>query len=188
MGILNAQRRVIYMERQKTLFAKPSETVKILREYHQTTIQNIVDAQITDAGLNSEKIVEKIVQFFPSLAGVITSNDMKNLDQEGAVGYLSGKISQMLDAKIQETDEKAKVSGNPAGSLARTIKYITLVSIDNAWSDHLQNMENLKESVILRKYQNLDPVAEYRNDSFEMFQGLENKMRFNTVFSLWQSL
>jgi preprotein translocase subunit SecA len=49
-------------------------------------------------------------------------------------------------------------------------------------------MEDLKESVILRKYQNLDPVAEYREESFSLFQGLEDKMRFNAVYSLWQSL
>jgi len=72
-------------------------------------------------------------------------------------------------------------------SLARSANYITLVSMDNAWSDHLQNMENLKEAVILRKYQNLDPVAEYKNEAFNLFQGLQDKMRFNTIFSLWQS-
>ena len=60
--------------------------------------------------------------------------------------------------------------------------------MDNAWSDHLQNMENLKETVILRKYQGLDPVAEYKEAAFKMFEGLENTMRFNTVYSLWQSL
>lgn len=186
--ILNAQRRVIYKERQETLFATPDETVKILRDYHQTTIQNIVEAQFTDADVDVDKIVEKIIQFFPSLAGVVTSSDIKNLDQEGTIGYLGGKVNELLDAKIEETEEKGKASGNPAGALARSMKYITLVSIDNAWSDHLQNMENLKETVILRKYQNLDPVAEYRKDSFDIFQGLENNMKFNTVFSLWQSL
>ena len=60
--------------------------------------------------------------------------------------------------------------------------------MDNAWSDHLQAMENLKESVILRKYQGLDPVAEYSNEGFQLFQGLEDTMRLNAVFSLWQSL
>jgi len=60
--------------------------------------------------------------------------------------------------------------------------------MDNAWSDHLQNMENLKETVILRKYQDRDPVAEYKESSFKMFEGLENVMRLNTVYSFWQSL
>jgi preprotein translocase subunit SecA len=67
-------------------------------------------------------------------------------------------------------------------------KEIELVTQDNAWSDHLQAMENMKEAVILRQYQNLNPVQEYRNKVFTLFKGLEDTMQFNAVFSLGQSL
>lgn len=60
--------------------------------------------------------------------------------------------------------------------------------MDNAWSDHLQNMVNLQENVYLRKFQNLNPADEYKRESLEMFEGLLDKMRLNTIFSLWQSL
>jgi preprotein translocase subunit SecA len=60
--------------------------------------------------------------------------------------------------------------------------------MDNAWSDHLQNMENLKENVFLRKYQDLNPADEYKRESLAMFEGLLDKMRLNSIFSLWQSL
>ena len=60
--------------------------------------------------------------------------------------------------------------------------------MDNAWSDHLQNMENLKESVVLRKYEGLDSVTAYKNEAFVLFQGLTDTMRNNAVYSLWQSL
>ena len=60
--------------------------------------------------------------------------------------------------------------------------------MDNAWSDHLQNMVNLQENVYLRKYQDLDPADEYKRESLEMFEGLLDKMRLNSIFSLWQSL
>ena len=49
-------------------------------------------------------------------------------------------------------------------------------------------MVNLQENVYLRKYQNLDPADEYKRESLEMFEGLLDKMRLNTVYSLWQSL
>jgi preprotein translocase subunit SecA len=42
--------------------------------------------------------------------------------------------------------------------------------------------------VILKKYQGRDPVQEYRNEAFTLFEKLEATMRFNAVFSLWQSL
>merc|ERR1711966_133557 len=87
-----------------------------------------------------------------------------------------------------EQEKKAKEDGRPAGSLARSANYVTLVSMDNAWSDHLQNMVNLQENVYLRKYQDLDPADEYKRESLAMFEGLLDKMRLNSIFSLWQSL
>lgn len=81
-----------------------------------------------------------------------------------------------------------KADGREPGSLARSANYITLVSMDNAWSDHLQNMVNLQENVYLRKYQELNPADEYKREALEMFEGLLDKMRLNTIFSLWQSL
>ena len=48
-----------------------------------------------------------------------------------------------------------------------------------------KNMENLEESVILRKYQNLDPIfMEYRNEAFHLFQEAQ-RCNSNTVFSLY---
>ena len=73
-------------------------------------------------------------------------------------------------------------------NLGRSSNYITLVTMDNAWSDHLQAMENLKESVVLRQFQGLDPLKEYEGEAFGLFKNLENTMRFNAVFSLWQSI
>jgi preprotein translocase subunit SecA len=49
-------------------------------------------------------------------------------------------------------------------------------------------MENLKESVVLRQFEGRDPQKEYEADAFGLFKGLEDSMRFNAVFSLWQSL
>lgn len=48
-------------------------------------------------------------------------------------------------------------------------------------------MENLKESVVMRKFQGRDPLSEYTADAFTLFKGLEDRMRTNAVYSLWQS-
>ena len=48
-------------------------------------------------------------------------------------------------------------------------------------------MENLKESVVMRQYQGRDPLSEYTTDAFTLFKGLEDRMKFNAVYSLWQS-
>ena len=72
--------------------------------------------------------------------------------------------------------------------MVRRASYITLVTHDNAWSNHLQNMEDMKETVGLRQYQGVDPFTEYQKDAFELYEGLLEQMRFDAVYSLWVSL
>ena len=60
--------------------------------------------------------------------------------------------------------------------------------MDNAWSEHLQYLENLKEAVVVRKFEGKDPLSEYIKEAFDLFQGLEESMQNSAVFSLWQSL
>mmetsp|Transcript_4079 Transcript_4079/g.7828 ORF Transcript_4079/g.7828 Transcript_4079/m.7828 type:complete len:1014 (+) Transcript_4079:168-3209(+) len=187
--VLNSQRQLVYARRQKILFSSLEETLASFRDYNKETVSSIVNAQTSKDGVvNIEKVLEKVIQFFPAAAPFITQDDLAGLDQNGVINFISITVDEIFSKKVEDLDSKAKAQGRPPMSLARSANYINLVTIDNAWSDHLQNMEDLKESVILRKYQNLDPVAEYREESFRLFKGLEDKMKLNAVYSLWQSL
>jgi len=187
--ILNDQRRVIYKRRQDLLFLSTAETLKVISDYNKQTVVDIVSAQTQhDQGINREKVLDKFGQFFPSVTALVKIGEMQTMEREDIIYYLNTAVEEVYQIKIKDLDRKAQQSGKPSGSLSRSANYILLVSIDNAWSDHLQRMEDLKEAVVLRKYQNRDPVAEYRVEALSLFQGLNEKMRFNAIYSLWQSL
>lgn len=159
-GILNDQRRVIYNGREKALFSSLPDTIEIFKVYHSKTVEDIVKAQTSDDGsVNVEKVLEKIGQFFPPVAPLVSSSDIEGLNQESVSKFISVAVDEVFNQKIEELDRKAEESGRPPMSLARSANYINLVTLDNAWSDHLQNMEDLKESVILRKYQVRSRIA-----------------------------
>ncbi|KAL7536953.1 hypothetical protein ACHAWF_005609, partial [Thalassiosira exigua] len=186
--VLDGQRKVFYRRRQGVLFSGPDATLEVMDRYNKETVADIVKAQTEEDGtVKVDKVLEKIGQFFPSVLPVLTASDLSG-SQEEVVSFLNVAVEEIFNAKMDELEKKAKADGRALGSLARSANYIALVSMDNAWSDHLQNMENLKENVFLRKYQDLDPADEYKRESLEMFEGLLDKMRLNTIFSLWQSL
>lgn len=187
--VLNGQRSVYYRRRQELLFSDPEATLKIMDDYNKQTVADIVKAQTNEDGsVKADKVLEKVGQFFPSVLTVVAIDDIVGLKQEEVASFLDIAVEELFKAQVNDLDEKAKTDGRPTGSLARSANYITLVSMDNAWSDHLQSMENLKENVYLRKYQELNPADEYKIESLAMFEGLLDKMRLNTVYSLWQSL
>ena len=187
--VLNTQRRVIYGRRRGVLFSSPTDSLETLKKYNEQTVAEIVKAQTDENGsVNVAMVLEKTFQFFPLVQPLVRESDLAGQDQKTVTAFITVAVDEVFNNKVKEAEEKAKAAGNPPNPVGRSANYITLVTMDNAWSDHLQTMENLKESVILRKYQGLDPVSEYQNESFQLFQGLEDTMRRNAVFSLWQSL
>ena len=184
---LNSQRQVVYERRQNILFSTPEATAEEMKKYNSGTVENIVNAQTDESGIvNVAKVVEKIAMFFPLVP--LKENDLSGNDGKATTEFISNKVNQIFVDKMNETEAAAKAAGRLPMGLARSANYITLVTMDNAWSEHLQNMENLKESVVLRKYEGLDSVTAYRNEAFVLFQGLTDTMRNNAVYSLWQSL
>lgn len=186
--VLNGQRTVIYSRRRDILAKSASDSLELMKEYNKQTVSDIVVAQTEDKTVKVDKVLEKIGQFFPPVAGLVREDDLNGRSPEDVITFISVAVDEVFANKCAEVDKVAIAAGKSPGSLGRSANYITLVSLDNAWSDHLQSMENLKENVILRKYQGLDPVVEYQNEGFTLFKGLENTMRFNAVYSLWQSL
>jgi preprotein translocase subunit SecA len=184
---LNSQRQLIYERRRELLFASPEETIELMKQYHKETTVDIVKAQTGEDGtVNTANVVEKVALFFPGVSiseGSLTSRDAQTITRS-----IMEAINAHFEDRMNEMEAAAKAAGRLPKGLARSANYITLVTMDNAWSDHLQNMENLKEAVILRKYQGLDILTEYRNEAFELFKGLTDKMQNNAVYSLWQSL
>jgi preprotein translocase subunit SecA len=188
-NVLNSQRKVIYSRRRRVLFSDPSESVETLRTYNEQTVAELVSAHTGDDGVvNTSKLLEKVFQFFPSVRSFISEGDIEGKFSEDVKGVLTVAVDEVLKDNTKLLEVRAEEAGNPPNALGRSANYITLVTMDNAWSDHLQAMENLKEAVILRSYQGRDPVAEYENDAFSLFKGLEDTMRRNAVYSLWQSL
>lgn len=153
--ILNDQRRVIYNMRQKALFGSNEEVLEIAIGFNKKTVEDIVKAQTDEESrvVNIEKALEKIGQFFPQVAPLVSIDDLSGMDQNGVTSFVSVAVDEVFKSKIEEAENKAKAEGLPPQLLARTFKYLNLVTMDNAWSDHLQNMEEAKENVVMRQYE-----------------------------------
>jgi preprotein translocase subunit SecA len=188
-NVLNSQRKVVYSRRRRILFADPAVSLETMQAYNEQTVAELVHAQSDEDGtVNTAKLLEKYFQFFPSTRPVVSEIDFAEKNAEDLKSMLTSIVDKIFTENMEQLDTRAKKAGNPPNSLGRSANYITLVTMDNAWSDHLQAMENLKEAVVLRSYQGRDPVSEYENEAFLLFKGLEDTMRRNAVFSLWQSL
>ncbi|GMI46061.1 hypothetical protein TrCOL_g13604 [Triparma columacea] len=171
--VLNGQRLVIYQRRMRML-GRGGEFGDLVSEMAEEVVNDII-AGAGKGGKEVGKIAELLVQFFPQLSGVVG---------EGELGKYKGKGKEMGEFLKIAVGEAVEAKKGTTKEFEKKAQYLTLLALDNAWSQHLNNMESLVESVTLRGYRGLDPKIEYQQDGFELFKGLEGTIRRNAVYSL----
>lgn len=92
----------------------------------------------------------------------------------------------LIDRILEEFDQHmaAKAAQIGGETMRMAERQITLQVLDQLWREHIQNMMRLREGVTLRAFGQRDPLAEYRRDGFEMFDGLLERHRNSVVVVL----
>jgi preprotein translocase subunit SecA len=65
-------------------------------------------------------------------------------------------------------------------------KFVLLSVIDNLWMDHLDAVENLRQGIGLRGYGQKDPLVEYKNEAYKMFEQLINAIDDEVVHRIYK--
>jgi preprotein translocase subunit SecA len=91
------------------------------------------------------------------------------------------RVKEAVNKRYEE--KEAKVGGEV---MRLHEKYILLQVIDQLWKDHLLMIDHLKEGIGLRGYGQRDPLIEYKKESFELFQEMNERIQDRVVKFLWK--
>ena len=69
--------------------------------------------------------------------------------------------------------------------LRQAEKWLLLESIDQAWKQHMLNLERLKEGIGLRGYGQKTPIYEYKREAFYMFKDMLEQVRYEVVHHIF---
>jgi preprotein translocase subunit SecA len=115
-------------------------------------------------GGGKEKIIEKFCEIIP-----FDENSQKNLLNQ--IGMLQSKdeIIEFL-SNIAVSLERKKEEEAGLETARYVAKVVFLSVIDNLWMEHLTTMEDLRVGISLRGYGQRNPLIEYKNESFKIFE------------------
>ena len=94
---------------------------------------------------------------------------LEKSQSSGLKDQLMGIVEKAGHSK-EEYEKKEQELGPE--NMRQAEKYVCLRVIDSLWIEHLENMEQLRDSVRLRAYGQQDPLVEYKNEGHKMFKGL----------------
>ncbi len=168
-NVMNKQREVIYSERRVILEGKD------VKSYVTAMIENAVDSAI-DTYLN-EKLREDewdlkgFSEWFHDKFAVALPQEING----PARGAREGFRQKALDFINGFYDKREQALGVEA--VRHIEKTIILDMIDSKWKDHLYAMDVLKEGIGLRAYGQIDPLIEYKNEGYAMFEDMMGKIQ-----------
>ena len=172
--VLNKQREIIYKMRRTILEADIKESNSVLKQEAIEKVTNAIgtivsvssQAEITEGKSSSEKIVSDFVTIIP-FDEISQKQIASQLEQAQEINEKQAFLEKIaLDLYTQ----REKQFGS---ELMRQVEQFVMLSvIDNLWMDHLDAIENLRQGIGLRGYAQRDPLVEYKNEAYTMFEQL----------------
>jgi preprotein translocase subunit SecA len=100
--------------------------------------------------------------------------DILKMAQEGTLKEYILEILEKTGKSKQDYAKKEQELGEE--NIRQAEKLVALRVLDSLWMEHLENMEQLRDSVRLRAYGQQDPLLEYKSESRKMFQSFIENM------------
>ncbi len=171
--VMRAQREVIYSQRQQVIMETESLKPAIMPMIQRTVEHNV---QMNTVGDKKDWNLDGIVDFAIGAMvneDSISKDDFAGKSQEEIVSYLMQKAEENYAAKEAQLNDKAQ--------MLEFEKVVILRVVDARWTDHIDEMDQLRQSIGLRGYGQLNPLVEYQSDGFRMFEQMVGDIEYDVT-------
>jgi preprotein translocase subunit SecA len=171
--VLNDQRKVIYEQRLELM---ESESITdIISDMRDEVIQVVTGKHIPERAYAEQWDVKGLSEEIRQYLAL----DLPIVEWAAEEGIAEDDIIQRTKAAADRImEEKASRFGPEL--MAYVERSVVLQTLDQLWRDHIVNLDHLRSVVGFRGYAQRDPLQEYKQEAFELFQALLANMR-NTV-------
>lgn len=176
--VMREQREIIYAERRDVITADRDLSPEI-KAMIKRTINRTVDAH---SRADREEGIQAILDFAKAnlvAEDSISLSDLEDLDFEAIKENLYERALKVYDAQI------AKLQNQEA--IIEFQKVLILMVVDNKWTDHIDALDQLRQSVGLRGYAQNNPVVEYQAEGFRMFQAMIGAIEFDVTRTMMKA-
>jgi len=175
--VANEQRKTIYNFRNNLLnkeYDIGSKIDEIRREFVQSLIFR---AEIYDGVQKADFDLEKLVSVInDELQDDFRVEDLQDLEFD--------KLTQTLEDMLKDNyNEKMSVIDDEQRREIERVLYLQV--LDDAWREHLYQMDILKTGIGLRGYNQKDPLVEYKKESYNLFIELVEQIKFESFKTLY---
>ena len=173
--VMNDQRKVIYAQRRE-LMADDKDFSEDIDDMREEAVTDVIYSNVAENTPSEYWDYQLINDQLSAIFGSDICLDKKeNLSRDEAVDIVLGKVREQAQSK-----EKV-YSSEVMRYMERTV---LLRLIDQYWKEHLLNLDRLRQGINLRAYGQRDPLNEYKQEAFALFESMSKTIRRETVHAL----
>ena len=171
--VMRAQREVIYGERQQVIMEEKSLKPVIMPMIKRTVERTV---QLHMQGDSKDWDLDAVVDFAQAAMvkeDSISVADLKGKSPAEVETYLMDRVDKIYADKAKQLYD--------AGQMLEFEKVVILRVVDSHWTDHIDAMDQLRQSIGLRGYGQLNPLVEYQRDGYQMFEEMVADIDYDTT-------
>lgn len=181
-NVMNNQRSEIYALRSELL--EGSDTLPTCYQFIEEAIEILMEeyAQSQEPSKNKEDLLNSIRAIFP-VPKIESGIDLNHPEQ--AAKELAARLIKSFDAKLAFLKERV---GQVVGQeqLEGLLSQMMLHRLDQLWQLHLEQMDQARSNVQLRALGQKDPLMEYKDEAFALFEQLNRFLKFRICEDLFR--
>ncbi|CCI82757.1 preprotein translocase subunit SecA [Lactobacillus hominis] len=171
--VMRTQREIIYGERMQVINEEKS-----LKNVLMPMIKRTIDHQV-DMYTQGDKKDWRNDQLRDFIASSITDEETaKKIDLKTITA--DGLKQKLYDLAEENYKQKQEQLADPAQMLEFE-KVVILRVVDDRWTDHIDAMDQLRQSISLRGYGQLNPLVEYQEAGYRMFEEMISNIEFDAT-------
>ncbi|MDF7669407.1 preprotein translocase subunit SecA [Lactobacillus sp. ESL0703] len=171
--VMRIQREIIYGERMQVIGEEKS-----LKDVLVPMIKRTINSQV-DMFTQGDRKKWRLDSLRDFIVSSITSEEVadKFNFKTVTVPELKQKLYDIVEANFEE---KERALADPSEMLEFE-KVVILRVVDDRWTDHIDAMDQLRQSISLRGYGQLNPLVEYQDSGYNMFEEMISNIEFDVT-------
>lgn len=173
--VMNEQREVIYKERRRVLDGESMREVifNMINETVEEVVNRNVSEDFSPAEWDMKELNRELLDIFPMEKIILSDEDKKSLTKQDLIQRIKEETAKLYEGKETEFPETEMIR--------EAERVILLRVIDRKWMAHIDDMDQMRQSIGLRAYGQRDPLVEYKFSGFDMFEEMTAAIRQDTV-------
>ena len=173
--VMNEQREVIYKERRRVLEGESMRDVifKMINDTVEEIVNRNISEDLEPSEWDMKSLNQELLDVIPIAKVKLSDEDMKKIQKNDLIQRIKEAANKLYEEKETEFPE--------AEMIREAERVILLKVIDRKWMDHIDDMDQMRQSIGLRAYGQRDPLVEYKFAGFDMFEEMEAAIRQDTV-------